>query len=291
MRKYIISAILAAVALTAAAQETAKVNYLPEKGDWAFGVDVVPLLKTIGGSYKSDETPGVGGTVFSPDLETTFVKPNVSIMGKYMLTDKWGVKVNLGVTFINKNRRLYTPDDLDAAISTGEAKVVDSRRTTRSGGSLMAGMEYRLGKHRVQGVFGFGLLFGFTTDKVTYSYGNTMTGLNQNPGTAFPNPDGSDIIPDGYRVTSNTFDGPNFVLGAYGSAGAEWFVAPKISIGASVDLYLYGAMGSKGIVKSEGYNAAYGQVEERTDLYSPGSTGFNFGTDNIGGSLYMTFYF
>lgn len=282
------------MSLTAAAQETTDntaTRYLPEQGDFAFGVDVVPLLKTIGGSYKSDETVGVGGTPFAPDLETTFVKPNVSVMGKYMLTDNWAVKVNLGVTFTNKDKRLYTTDDLDAALSTGEAKVVDSRKTTRSGGSLMAGAEYRLGSRRVQGVFGFGALFAFTTDKVSYTYGNVLTDVNQTPTTAFPDQDGSGIIPEGYRVTSYNFDGPNFVAGVYGSAGAEWFVAPKIAIGATVDLYVYGAFGSKGVVKSEGYNAAYGRVEERTDLYTPGNRGFNFGTDNLGGSLYMTFYF
>lgn len=291
MRKLLVTITIAAACLGMAAQETATQSYLPQKGDWAFGVDVVPLLKTIGGSYNSNEEPGVGGTVFSPDIESTYVKPNVSVMGKYMLTDKWAVKVNLGVVFTNKNRKLYTTDDLSAAIATGEEKVVDARRSTRSGGSLMAGMEYRLGSHRVQGVFGAGLLFGFTTDKVKYSYGNTMTDLNQHPTTAFPYPDGAGVVPDGYRVISNSFDGPNFVVGAYGSAGVEWFVAPKISLGASVDLYLYGALASKGIVKSEGYSEAYQKVVERTDLYTPGNTGFNFGTDNIGGSLYMTFYF
>ncbi len=296
MRKYITAIVLAAMSLTAAAQETADntaTRYLPEQGDFAFGVDVVPLLKTIGGSYKSDETVGVGGTPFAPDL-TKFVKPNVSVMGKYMFTDNWAVKVNLGVTFTNKDKRLYTTDDLDAALSTGEAKVIDTRKTTRTGGSLMAGAEYRLGSRRVQGVFGFGALFAFTTDKVSYTYGNAMTDVNQTPTTAFTDPEGSMAIIEleGYRVTSYNLAGPNFVAGVYGSAGAEWFVAPKIAIGATVDLYVYGVFCSKGVVKSEGYNAAYGRVEERTDLFhSPGDRSFNFGTDNLGGSLYMTFYF
>lgn len=294
MRKNILALALAAVSFGAVAQqpaETTATRYLPEKGDFAFGVDVLPLFKAIGGSYNDDETPGVGGTPFSPDVESSYVKPNVSLMGKYMISDRWGVKVNLGLTFSNKQKRLYAPDDLDAALSTGEAKVVDSRKTTRTGGSLMAGMEYRLGKRRVQGVFGFGALFAFTTDKVTYSYGNAMTDINQNPSTAFPDQDQTLSIPYGYRVTECNYDGPNFVAGVYGSAGAEWFVAPKIAIGATVDLYVYGAFGSKGYVKSEGYNQAYGRVEERTDLYTPGNRGFNFGTDNLGGSLYMTFYF
>lgn len=296
MKKYIASLAIAAVAAAGtmvSAQEApscaAKKQYLPEAGDWALGVDVVPLVKAIGGAFNSDEQVPVGGNPFTYD--TQFPSPTVSVMGKYMLTDKWGIRVNLGVLVKAKNHRLYTADDLGNYLHPDSyAKVVDNEKTTRSGGSLMAGAEYRLGKRRVQGVFGFGVLFGFSTNKTSYSYGNEITEFNRTPSTALSPATFSDV-PAGYRLTEAYTDGPNFAVGAYASAGVEWFVAPKIALGADVNLNIYGIIASQGYVKSEGYNEAYRRVEERTDLVTPGDRSFNLGTDNVGGSLYMTFYF
>ena len=295
MRKYFVATVLACTLATAGstvvaqtAQEPVK-QYLPQRGDFAFGVDVIPLFKTIGGSYLSSETVPVGGT--APDYDM-YLRPNVSIMGKYMFSDKWAIKANLGIAVRNSNNRLYTVDDLAAYDApTSEAKVIDSRKVTRSGGSLMLGIESRGGKRRVQGVFGGGVLFGFSTYKESYTYGNALTSLNRYPSTAFPDVASSVALPAGYRVTDYNFNGPSFVAGIYGSVGAEWFVAPKIALGATVDLYLYGSFGAKGWVKSEGYNEAYRLVEKRTDLYTPGNVSVNFGTDNLGGSLYLMFYF
>ena len=292
MKKYIATLAMAAVmsaGMGAAAHETEQKQYLPEAGDFAIGVDVVPLLKTIGGSFSRKEDVPVGGNPFKYDNQ--FPSPTVSVMGKYMLTDQWGVRVNLGVRVSSKNNRLYAPDDLGLYLDPNSAaQVVDRCKTTQSGGSLMAGAEYRIGKRRVQGVFGFGVLFGFSTNKTSYGYGNEVTEFNRTPSTVM-NPDINGPFPDDYRVTEAYTAGPNFAAGAYGSAGVEWFVAPKIALGAEVNLNIYGVWASKGYVKSEGYNEAYRQVETRTDLITPGDRSFNLGTENIGGSLYMTFYF
>lgn len=294
MKKYIATMAIAVMMSTGASVsahegQQAEKQYLPEAGDFAIGVDVVPLFKAIGGSFKSDEEVPVGGNPFKYDSQ--FPSPTVSVMGKYMLTDKWGVRVNLGVRVSSVNNRGYAPDDLGLYLDPNSAaQVVDSRKTTRSGGSLMAGAEYRLGSRRVQGVFGFGVLFGFSTNKTSYHYGNEITELNRTPSTILT-PDTYGRIPAGYRVTDAYTAGPNFAAGAYGSAGVEWFVAPKIALGAEVNLNIYGVFASKGYVKSEGYNEAYRQVESRTDLFTPGDRSFNLGTENIGGSLYMTFYF
>ena len=59
----------------------------------------------------------------------------------------------------------------------------------------------------------------------------------------------------------------------------------------SLNLSLYYIFGTQTYVESEGYNATLGKVETRTDLYAPGSNGIYFGTESLGGSLYMTFYF
>lgn len=268
-------------------EEVAKKQYLPEKGNFAIGVDVMPVLRTLGGAFNTTSNVPVGGTPFS--YQDMFIKPDVALHGKYMVTDNWAVKANFGVVVNNYNKRYYVADDLEHALDpNSEAKVIDTESTTRSGMTLKLGAEYRLGKHRVQGVFGVGAMFGFSTYAKSYSYGNAITELNRTPSSISVS---GLNIPAGYRPLSAQADGANFMYGVYGSAGAEWFVAPKISLGADVNLSLYGLAAAKGKVKSEGYNEAYMSVEQRTDLVSPGNNGVVFGTDNLGGSLYLSFYF
>lgn len=262
-------------------QDNAKGIYTPEAGDFSIGVDLLPLIQTIGGVFE-ESTP-VGGTPFIE--EDMLCEPNVSIIGKYMFTDKWGLKVNLGLMIRNNNYRSYVQDDKMMVLDPlSDAKVVDCEKLTKTGGSLMAGAEYRLGSRRVQGVFGMGVLLGFSTLNTSYSYGNAITELNQNPTCAYWHQ-------DNYRTTSEQDSGANFMAGVYGSIGAEWFVAPKIAIGADVKLSLYGIFGAQAWRKSEGWNEALGRIEYRTDLLTPGNRAFNVSTDNIGGSLYMSFYF
>lgn len=266
----------------ATAQDNTAPVYTPEAGDFSVGVDLIPLFRTIGGAFNDSETP-VGGHPFLE--ENMLCKPNVSIIGKYMFTDKWGIKIDLGLMVKSNNYRSYVQDDKMAVLNPlSEAKVVDSEKITKTGGSLMVGAEYRLGKRRVQGVFGMGALFGFSSMKTTYSYGNAITELNQRPTS-------SSVLDNGYRITEQQTSGSNVMAGIYGSIGAEWFVAPKIAIGADVKLSLFGIFGTQAWQKSEGWNEALGRVENRTDLLTPGNDGLNFSTDNIGGSLYMNFYF
>lgn len=265
-------------------------SYLPEKGDFAVGVDLVPLFRTIGGAFNNDKTP-IGGSPFIYD-DMHDLKPNVSIMGKYMITDNWGIRVNLGIKLKHNNERSYVADDKALYLNPmSESKVVNRTTRTQSGGSLMVGGEYRLGKRKVQGVFGFGALLGLSTYSTTVDYGNIMTEFNRRPTGSDFNSSIAAQLPDGYRPTSYTSEAPNFAAGVYGSVGAEWFVAPKISIGAEVNLSLYGVFDSKSKIKGEGYNELSKKVDTWTQLTAPGNNGLVFGTDNIGGALYMSFYF
>jgi hypothetical protein len=68
-------------------------------------------------------------------------------------------------------------------------------------------------------------------------------------------------------------------------------VAPKISLGAEVNLSLYYMVGKQTYLESEGYNATTGRVEKRVKLESPGNRGFYMATECLGGSLSLNFYF
>jgi hypothetical protein len=181
--------------------------------------------------------------------------------------------------------RSYVTDDIAAVNDPlSEAKVIDIRNINRNGLSAMLGGEYRTGRRRIQGVSGAGLIIGYNKSKTTYNYGNEMNEINQMPTIAWS------TYTSGYRtLTSKTAS--NVFFGAAASVGVECFVAPKISLGAEVNLAAYYVRGGQEYVISEGYNNIKGVVESRCDTKSPGNRSFRFGTENLGGSLYMAFYF
>jgi len=277
--------------------ENATKQYLPEKGDWALGIDVLPLLKYIGTAFhssKTDDLNGLGGTPFTKgssfaDKNKTLM-PDVSIMGKYLLTNKWALRANIGFKVGLETDKSYVKDDRAAVLNPlGSEKVENKITNNKSGVSVMLGAEYRKGERRVQGVFGAGLLFAFMNNKVKYDYGNEMTSTNQSPtGSLWSN---DDLVPAGYRILTKYNTGASFYTGITGSAGVEWFVAPKISLGAEVNLSVYYLFSNQIYVESEGYNATLGRIEKRTDLVSPGNQGFYADTESLGGALSLNFYF
>ena len=278
------------------AQEKAEKQYLPEEGDWAIGIDVVPLLKYVGNAFngsQENEIESLGGAPFTKNnknFRNRMLMPDVSIMGKYMLTDEWALRANVGIMVRSEYDRRYVKDDKAALLNPlSNDKVIDKAHHSRNGMSIAVGAEYRKGSKRVQGVFGAGLLFAFQNDKTTYSWGNEMTTINQNPSIAFDR--NNETMLGDNRILKNNGQGSDFYTGITGSAGVEWFIAPKISLGAEVNLSLYYLFGNQTYIESEGYNTSTQKIETRTDLVSPGNRGFYIGTDSLGGSLNMTFYF
>lgn len=287
--KKILSIILAAgvAVLSLSAQETETKQYLPEEGDWAIGFDAKPVLNFVGnvfnGSTYNEFTP-LGG---EPSLLNG---PTVSLMGKYMLTDELALKANVGVLVDNNKAAYYVQDNAAAVLNPlSHAKVADIRNKRTTGVSLMAGAEYRVGKKRVQGVFGGGLLVGIEKSIINYSYGNSMTTINQKPTTTEKF---KDIwSEDNYRLLKQYSGTPDFLVGLVGSAGVEFFVAPKIALGAEVSLCAAYTVTQQTYTISEGYNTSTEVIEKRTDLVSPLFGSFSLSTKNLGGSLYMSFYF
>jgi hypothetical protein len=151
----------------------------------------------------------------------------------------------------------------------------------------MAGAEYRLGKKRIQGVFGAGVLLGIQKRVVNYSYGNKMTTINQNPTVAGQ----FNVWDNGYRTVKEFSGRPDFYAGITASAGVEFFVAPKIALGAEVSLVAAYNVNQQTYKYAEGYNPSTEIIERKTDLVTPMTGTFYLGTQNLGGSVYMSFYF
>ena len=175
MRKLLSLLLVAFVAIgNIAAQDVEEKVYLPEAGDWAIGFDAKPLLNFVGnvfnGSYSNTMDDFGGGeptldlNAFNSQNSSIFNSPTVSLMAKYMITDNLAFKTNVGILVNNDKTAAYVRDDAAYVLDPlSEAKVADIRNQRNTGFSLLAGLEYRVGKKRVQGVFGGGLLVGFET--------------------------------------------------------------------------------------------------------------------------------
>ena len=271
-------------------------EYLPEAGDFAISVSANPFINFVGNIFNNTVNQAIG--TFGGDpydvVDINQPAPAVSIAGEYMLTDELGLRVNLGWIHDANTQNDYVPDDAELKNNPlSGKKLTDSFITRRSGGSFSAAIEYRVGKRRVQGVFSAGLMYAFSYDRTKYTYGNAITEINQNPSAAFQHSEVAQV-PDGFssmRYLSKFNDSPSNYAGLILSAGIEWFVAPKVSIGGEVNISALYNWTKATYYTGEGFNTISNAVETWTELESPSSHGFSFGTGNIGSNLSVTFYF
>ena len=271
-------------------------EYLPEAGDFAISVSANPFINFVGNIFNNTVDQTIGTFGGDPYNAGGINQPRVSIAGKYMLTDELGLRVNLGWIHDANTQNAYVPDDAELTNDPlSGKKLTDSYITRESGGSFSAAIEYRVGKRRVQGVFSAGLLYAFSYDRTKYTYGNAITEIKQNPSVAFPHSEMDPAsVPDGFssmRYLSRFSDSPSNYAGLILSAGIEWFVAPKVSIGGEVNISALYNWTKATYYTGEGFNTLSNAVETWTELESPSSHGFSFGTGNIGSNLSVTFYF
>lgn len=269
-----------------------RVNYFPEKGDFSIGINIEPLVNFIGNSFNGYGTNGtknilgnVGGAVLNLDVVP---KPSISLMGKYLFKNNYAARINLGVLSSNILQTAYVKSDLyDISNPLSLENLIDKVNTNNLGLMLTLGVEKRVGKKRIQGIFSTDLLLGYQSANINYQYANTLTNLNSKP-TA------SNIMPGfdaaGYRTISK-ISGDNYYVGGTLNVGVEYFLAPKIAIGTEASLLIYYKMNSSGYEVREGLNVYTNQLEERSFLNTPGNRSLVFGTDNLAAKLYLSFYF
>lgn len=293
MKRYFLILALCILTLGVKAQDDKKVTYLPEQGDIAVGFDAAPILRYVGNIFNNTSDNGLdnlAGQAFSAQGLEYFaidgITPDISIMGKYMITDNLAVRANIGVQHRSLTTNRYVADDFaNIENPLNESKLVDTRFDAKKGFSAIIGAEYRMGVNRIQGVFGGGFLFGRNSSKTEYRYANALTPVNQFPTTSL-----DDVAFGNYRKLNEVTDS-NLIFGFAANVGVEYFVAPKVSLGAEVNLSIYSVNGGQTYIETEGYNTAKECVETRNELVSPGDKAYVFGTNNLGGSLYLSFYF
>ena len=271
-------------------------TWLPAEGEWSIGFGLNPITTFLGNLFNGNTMNTLGDLAGNPMGTTGIAMPTpfVSVMGGYMLTDSWEIRANVGFGIVYKSNNFYSQDDAALYVDpTSEDKVTDKLKNERYSGSIAIGANYHLGKkHIVQGIFGGGLLYAFGQNSDKYSYGNKITDLNQTPtinssvGTYTTGL--TSYMPNARTLQSTT--SAIHRIGAYGTIGMEIFVAPKIALGANVNLYLFYDFTPAVVKKYEGWNIVKNELSTYQQKVTPAQHAITFSTNNIGANLYMNFY-
>lgn len=273
-------------------------TFLPTKGDIAISVGLNPIAFFAGNIFNGtidNELDQFGGQpYFNADVrDLNFMPYNlVSISLKYMVTDKFATRLNFGYGYSKSGVNAYVIDDMALALDPfSQAKVVDSYRGVNHCGSVYLGGEYRMGNGRFQAVFSAGVNYYLGGIGKKISYGNAITDVNQSPTIASDSykvtlPDRSGMINGRLLSSRQTVHG----VGLTGGVGIEYFVAPKISIGAEVNLSLSAIFEITNNKIAEGYNVISGKPDVWVETQRPVNFYLNLATSNIGANFTFNYY-
>lgn len=247
---------------------------LPEAGHYSIGFDAVPFLDYLGNIFT-------GGGNTPPTAE--FI--NQQIVGKYFLSDDQAIRVRARIDQeITSNRNRVILDN--QSIPDDDIQVTDEQTQSVTDISIGGGLEFRRGTGRVVGVYGGEAALLIGRNSVSYEYGNPMTEVNQTPTSTF------DRVRNGrYERPVEENNGKQIGFGVNGFAGVEYFVAPKLSLGAE---FSWGINLIKNYSSQETYefwNSSSGSRDTRTRTTGAGGNSVLFDTGNYGGSINLMFYF
>ena len=253
------------------------VPILPEKGDYALGIDAGVFLSYAGNLFNGN----LGNA--APAFNFTANNP-LTLYGKYFVDDKTAYRLLLRIGNRSTTSKSYVIQDGQTNPTvTKEDKWKQSEMNIAIG----AGLEKRRGKGRVQGVYGAMALIEYGTFKDVYEYGNDFTATNVSPtSTNF----GGNIIGFGPGRYTEKKQGSSFSFGVGCFAGVEYFIAPKMSIGGELGWGINFASSGEGEDASEDWDAVTSAVKKTTDKVAGGSA-LIIDTSNFGGCINFLFYF
>jgi hypothetical protein len=275
---------------------------LPEAGDWAISFDAVPFLDYFGQMLSN------AGAV-SPTVGYTNGYP-WAIKGKMFKDEKTAYRAGIRLGFGSTTYRNMIADasvTTPPTFPTAPSEVEDSYKAGYNGIVLTGGLEMRRGKTRLQGYYGGELWIGFGGSKDTYTYGNALSTSTTNPVSASASTDwsawgGNNMGTDPYGNTSRKTEEKMSMMtfGLRGFIGVEYFILPKISIGAEYG-WGFGLSSMKTSYSAEslgvdgGGNLATGawDVENKTSGFAIDSDIQNNATGLAGasGNLNIIFHF
>ena len=205
-------------------------TFLPEAGDWSIGIDATPVLNYVGNF--------IGGNGLNVAPTWNFLNANQTIIGKMYSseTSAYRAIVRLGMTSSSQTAMIADATQTTAPTYPNlPAMKEDKAKMGSHFIGLGAGMEMRRGKTRLQGFYGADFMFWISGSKNTYEYGNTLSTGGTPVGVGSSTNFGTNITTDTYGNAARITEwksGSTIGIGVRGFIGAEYFIVPKISIGA-----------------------------------------------------------
>ncbi|MBW7844151.1 MAG: hypothetical protein H3C45_00600 [Bacteroidia bacterium] len=266
---------------------------LPQAGDWSIGFSASSFLGYAGNLLNGNtaNNAGVFANANAPAVSTLGNIGGIAFVGKYMADANTAYRVRFQAnSYLNKRQNYVLENNLtpNPLLPT---YVKDEESAQTNAFLIGAGLEKRRGQARLQGVYGAELIIGVLSENYSYTYGNAMD-LNFNTPLSTTNFSGGFSSNVSSRVLSRN-NGAQFFAGARGYIGAEYFFAPKMSIGAEIGYTLgFQTNGDQSVV-SETYdsgNLKTVQVESKT-FRNSGLRSFGIGLDNVNAGLNLFLYF
>lgn len=214
-------------------------NYLPEGDEWSIGYDATSLLNYFGNFLNSNAT--------APTVESPSTSSNAATFyGKKIIDENsaWRARVELGfgnnstseIKYATYHDYYYAQTNEIIDQNTGWPIVFNGVVVTESalrevngalkitdsnlGLNLWLGKEWRRGSTRLQGVYGAEVGLGFGSSKRTFDYELDAQIMYRN-----------ELGSESERITEIK-QGSVFMVGARAFIGVEYFILPKISLGA-----------------------------------------------------------
>lgn len=288
-------------------------NYLPEAGDWAIGIDAVPVLNYIGNFFGKTNDNNYAAGIWD------FNNPNMVITGKYFVEDGLAYRagIRLGFGSMKGSEMVADRGTTTAPVFPGTepAMVENTWKMGRTDIALTAGMEWRKGSTRLQGFYGAEIGLMINSGKSTFEYGNALSqgttgNVDVDPADDMMGSvngiDGINGTPDDVvdpfgnpaRILSSK-SGLAFGVGLRGFIGAEYFIIPKLSLGGELGWGLVFQTNGTSVVEMESEGTNSGGTEEAATFTRETKNGSSFGVDtqNVNpmfgpaGRLSLTFHF
>ena len=253
---------------------------LPEAGEIGLGFSAMPVFSYVGNMFNGNtNNNSLGNNKFASMFNEN------AIFGKYMLDNKTAVRAHFRINIDNSKFTNYVINDVQ---NSPDSMTTDILKQKSQRYVIGGGYEKRRGNGRVQGIYGGDAVFMFEKSTSSYEYGNQFGMLNQAPTstTDFVNNQSASL---GMRNSSSA-SGNTVGLGIRPFVGVEYYVAPKISLGAEFGWSLMFSSTGDGTMDKEYYEPASGNVLYKT-VNTGGNSNFSLDTDNFNGAIYLMFYF
>jgi hypothetical protein len=257
-------------------------NYLPEQKDYCLSIDAAPFLNYAGAIFSNN------GAI-SPSANSLANSP-FTITGKYFTKNDFAYRGRIRVGLQSQTFRNNVINNANTQVDTTYTN--DTKKVSSNAINLSFGFEKRKGKTRLQGYYGAEAMIMIASGKSSYSYGNNFT----NTQTSIFTTDFDTPINTGFQSSlTNTRigevkEGNTFGIGARAFAGVEYFILPKISIGAELGWGLMFRNTNDGYFRTEYWDNANSTTKQR-QLTKAGGNYLGIDTDNSGGALILNFYF